>query len=914
MQKSYVRIWLFLFICLCSNTSLFSQAVIYVDSSATGLNNGQSWKNAYKNLDSALINAIDTNEDYTIMMAKGTYTPSLIPENLSTGNVRDVSFYITFSGTIVGGYSPGGGTLNRQLYPTILSGDIGIKNDSLDNAYHVLTLQYSDIEMSGITITGGNANGTGSLQVEGGNIPRYNGGGFYLLNGYADLHEIIAEHNTASYGGAIYNDTSEVDITNAVFDYNSSNRGGAIYNNSASTYTMNNIVAYRNFAENAGGAILNDNATEYTINNCTFVENFVNVNVGGAIYNTQNSATSTLTNCLFSGNYGDDDPSATTYYGSDIADSANAVNANFCVFQTDFHGGKNNYVLAGSGVADIKNPKGPDNIWMTKDDGLSITVASQAFKNGGNGTLDSDITGALRDQADNSFDIGAYEINKCGQLTGRIIYVDSSATGAQSGTSWANAFTDLQTAINLARFGCVDTIKVAAGTYHPSNYLLGTSGDATYTERFQLSSNVAILGGYPHGGSSVADPVANKTILSNKLKQVVFAGNVTNVLLSGLSIEDGNVQGTGVFNVNGVNYPSSDGGGIMVYNSGIEMRDCYINNNYASGNGGGMVAVNSTVKMERCSLEGNRAGTEGGGVYINTPSGAINMDSSVFTNNVTNYLFGGGIAIEDNSDSITISNSHFTGNQTLTAAGNVGGGGAIYSNSGAWINVTKCVFDSNLAFYGGALYLGNSSRSLVGNSFFLNNSASASGGAVDCRGREANFYNIVFAGNKAANKGGALYSESGAGVYFSTFIRNSAGSEGGATDGDLTFSNSITWLNSVAGDSLTSHVDPMFANINDIAGPDGIYGTGDDGLRLTLQSPFINQGGDPYDTSLIHTDITGAPRLQSIETDPGAYELDFCGLSDFVNKTIYVDSSAVTGNNTGRDWANAFTDLERAFK
>ena len=327
-----------------------------------------------------------------------------------------------------------------------------------------------------------------------------------------------------------------------------------------------------------------------------------------------------------------------------------------------------------------------------------------------------------------------------------------------------------------------------------------------------------------------------------------------------------------------------------------------------------MVAVNSAVKMERCSFEGNRAGTEGGGLYINTPSGAINIDSSVFTNNITNYLFGGGIAIEDNSDSITISNSHFTGNQTLTAAGNVGGGGAIYSNSGAWINVTKCVFDSNLAFYGGALYFGNSSRSLVGNSFFLNNSASSSGGAVDCRGREANFYNIVFAGNKAANKGGALYSESGAGVYFSTFIRNSAGSEGGATDGGLTFSNSITWLNSVAGDSLTSTVDPMFANINDIAGPDGIYGTGDDGLRLTLQSPFINQGDDPYDTSLIHTDITGAPRLQSIETDLGAYELDFCGLSDFVNKTIYVDSSAVTGNNTGRDWANAFTDLERAFK
>ncbi|MEO8854182.1 MAG: T9SS type A sorting domain-containing protein, partial [Ginsengibacter sp.] len=292
------------------------------------------------------------------------------------------------------------------------------------------------------------------------------------------------------------------------------------------------------------------------------------------------------------------------------------------------------------------------------------------------------------------------------------------------------------------------------------------------------------------------------------------------------------------------------------------------------------------------------------------------IDSSVFTNNITNYLFGGGIAIEDNSDSITISNSHFTGNQTLTAVGNVGGGGAIYSNSGTVINITKCVFDSNRAFYGGALYFGNSSKSLVGNSFFLNNSASASGGAVDCRGLGATFYNTVSSGNKASNNGGAFYSESPCSVYFSTFVRNSAGVGGGAVDGSISLLNSLTWLNSVAGDSLTSPVDPMFANINNIAGPDGIYGTGDDGLRLTLQSPFVNDADAPYDTSLIITDITGAPRvrLQSIEPDMGAYELDFCAASDFVNKTIYVDSSAVAGNNTGRDWANAFTDLETAFK
>ena len=915
MTKCYSALVCVLALCICSNNSLFSQTIIYVDSSATGLNNGQSWQNAYKNLDSAFINAVDYAEEYSILVAKGTYTPSLIPGNLVTGNSRDVSFYINFSGVITGGYSPGGSALNSQLYPTILSGDIGIKNDSLDNAYHVLTLQYSDVEISGITIIGGNANGSGSLEMDYGNIPRNIGGGIYILNGFADLHEIIAEHNTAFYGGGLYNDSSQIYITNAVFTYNHANKGGAIYNNSSSESNITNVVAYRNSAQISGGAILNDNATDYIITNCTFVENYSLEFLGGAIYNTKNSSTSTLTNCLFSGNYWED-PYETNFSGSDIFDASNNVNANYCVFQTNFHPGKHNYLLTGSGVADIQNPKGPDNIWMTKDDGLSITVESPAFKNGGNETLYFDITGAERDVVDNGFDIGAYEINTCGQLTGRIVYVDSSATGTHNGTSWTNAFTDLQTAINLARLGCVDTIKVAGGTYHPSNYLLGTLPDKNYTPRFQLSSNMAILGGYPGGGSSIANPVTNKTILSNKNSQVVFAGDVQNVLLSGLYIEDGTVQGTGNFTVNDIDYPANEGGGILVYNSIIEIRDCYIRNNYAEIRGGGMAAVNSVVKMLRCSFEGNLAGNEGGGIYMSYLGTTSIFDSCAFTNNVANYYNGGAIFIGENTGNIIISNSRFKANKTLSNSGTAIGGGAVFSASQTLLTITKCVFDSNHSIYGGAVYLGGNSRTAIHKSFFLNNIAAVNGGAIEISGYEANIYNSVFSENKAAKKGGALNSAQKSKTYFSTFIRNEAGTEGGAVAGfaPFLFYNCITWLNSVAGDSTSATPDPMFANINDIAGPDSIYGTGDDGLKLTLQSPFINEGGELYDTSLIHSDITGAPRLQSIETDRGAYELDFCGLSAFVNKTIYVDSSAVAGNNMGRDWANAFTDLESALR
>jgi hypothetical protein len=68
-----------------------------------------------------------------------------------------------------------------------------------------------------------------------------------------------------------------------------------------------------------------------------------------------------------------------------------------------------------------------------------------------------------------------------------VIYVRSGATGANDGSSWADAYTSLQSALAVAVSG--DQIWVAAGRYTPTT---GTDRNAS----FALKDGVAVYGGF----------------------------------------------------------------------------------------------------------------------------------------------------------------------------------------------------------------------------------------------------------------------------------------------------------------------------------------------------------------------------------------------------------------------------------
>lgn len=94
--------------------------------------------------------------------------------------------------------------------------------------------------------------------------------------------------------------------------------------------------------------------------------------------------------------------------------------------------------------------------------------------------------------------------------TAQVVYVHAHATGANNGSSWSDAYVDLQTALGATASG---EIWVAAGTYHPA-----PPGGSPLAS-FALRSNVQIYGGFVgiETKREERDPGRNETTLSGDL-------------------------------------------------------------------------------------------------------------------------------------------------------------------------------------------------------------------------------------------------------------------------------------------------------------------------------------------------------------------------------------------------------------
>ncbi|WP_298417788.1 T9SS type A sorting domain-containing protein [uncultured Kordia sp.] len=443
MKKYY----LILYLCISSYTS-FSQ--IYVKQDAIGTNDGTSWNNAYTNLQTA-INTATVNDE--IWVASGTYKPIESPDSSVQSDQRSWCFYINKDIKLYGGFSGIETSLSERNFttnPTILSGEIGNQANFSDNSHHVVIITNTTKEalLDGFTVTRGHAKGGVTISFDGRTFFSGQGGGVYITNAFTTLKNLIIDENKANRGGGIYYLNAEetvfserVIIENVTFSFNeaiSVNAGGGlllsncnplIYNaifeenraelfsgvggtgggvviTNSSRVFFYNPVFYANYAFNQGSAIVADNS-EITVYNGTFVnQNKIPLDLENYLNSDNHVRASVFYN---NGTFGDvsgdlDLSSATNTYNASSSqapyDEVDDASAHF----TDLSS-----ATAADVFINIDNPKGPDNIWRTVDDGLMPNNTSPLLEAAGvsSGPYSQDVTGEFR--FFNTLDLGAYE-------------------------------------------------------------------------------------------------------------------------------------------------------------------------------------------------------------------------------------------------------------------------------------------------------------------------------------------------------------------------------------------------------------------------------------------------------------------------------------------------------------------------
>jgi hypothetical protein len=387
----------------------FANGRAYVNSNANGANTGESWANAFKNLQDALI-ACGVQE---VWVAKGTYYP-----DKGKGfpvNDWDASFRLRSNLAIYGGFAGNEILLSQRNWAankTILSGDIGTANDFADNSYTVVEATGTDATaiLDGFTITEGNANADNGVN------PQSRGGGLYI------------------------GDDGSPTINHCVFVKNYGNFGGAVYVRSNTYPVISNCAFIGNDATYDGSAICNEHDAHTSITNCSFSGNST-----GAITNASNSAV-VISNSIIWGNT-----------SSITGDAATVSN---CIVQGGYEG---------PGNLDM-NPLfvGQPAIAFGAPGNLRLTPCSPAIDGGNDAattnSFDLDNSPRKVNALPNAavIDMGAYE--RASSLS--TLYVDANAAGNGDGSSWANAYQSFYEALQVYN-GCiaVDSVLIAAGTY-----------------------------------------------------------------------------------------------------------------------------------------------------------------------------------------------------------------------------------------------------------------------------------------------------------------------------------------------------------------------------------------------------------------------------------------------------------------
>jgi gliding motility-associated-like protein len=309
----FFLLWISILPCL-------SQTRYYVSATGSATGNALSWSTACNDLQLVFNNA---SANDTVWVAQGTYLPIRPADSLHKvdSNNRRNTFVIDKPLCVYGGFLGIETDLSQRQLPfhgsnglSVLSGDIGIPNNSADNAFHVLiVISTTTVYINGFIITRANnvqsyygEDHPDSVNINGNIIPFRYGGGIYMSpNTNLILNQMNVSHNRSFLGGAgiSVNTAGFLTIHHSII---SENTGGTVAGISAgddaslimsySIITNNN--AYLIGSAGWGGGIGTSHSSYLELNHVSIGHNTASGGGGICIY----SDTSILTNVSITNN------------------------------------------------------------------------------------------------------------------------------------------------------------------------------------------------------------------------------------------------------------------------------------------------------------------------------------------------------------------------------------------------------------------------------------------------------------------------------------------------------------------------------------------------------------------------------------------------------------------------------------
>ncbi len=732
------------------------------------------------------------------------------------------------------------GDFNGNDQVTVNSSGIVTYLNNGENAYHVVVVSnVSDALLDGFTITGGRANNTNAITINSKTLHRNNGAGIICESAVFTLANCTVQNSHASnLGGGLYSSQSTVMLQSSVITQNRADYGGGatladgISSMAGCVFSRNDAVQdgggiypsnerltltkseiYSNRAQQGGG-LYNRSRAVTVISLCRVAGNLATAGGGGGLYNTSDSDIKVV-NCLVSGNRSSNPGGGirnnntativnTTLAGNHAGEGAGGIQRDYgktqLISNCIIYGNKSG-IGGGSTVSNSivqSGATGPS--VYTEDPGfVNAPLHTTAPFTGGDYRVQAcwpvvnngDTTGfsqllpltdfAGKPRISGPVDLGIYESET---TPGRVIFVKPAGTG--DGTSWVQAYGDLQQAINTSCVG--DSIFVAAGTYKP-NRRADASDIIAVNHRdnaFLLRNHAKLYGGFAGTETSLSQRIANSTsILSgdfngddsvsgagNSLSfsgnaenayHVVLAVNAAHIVLDGFTIEGGNAGGSGTLAVNGVAIARDNAGGVYVESAeNILIANCTIRYNRAANRGGGLSGYASSYRIENSAITHNQ-GNDGGGIGIRTSKTGI-LNTIVAHNRVR--ADGGGMYISGGTSDITLTETMLEFNSAGEDGGGMrvseatvrwdggginnnraedGAGGGVFNTGDAHLYITDATISNNFAEdNGGGVWNGGNST-VVGSITSIETAA------------QLYLTRVLVSGNQSNDKGGGIY-------------------------------------------------------------------------------------------------------------------------------------------------------------